>query len=170
MAPDLIGKTPLILDSKPWRFLAGSFKKEPIAWVSIVLTVVIFLSPLLKSFYYWIVGPSYNILSEFRYPPGTQGDNTLLVRIENYSDIPLSGLKVSVSTNSNTEVYGSGSILFGTVAPNSMSEVRTIGLSFHQPGSGFIRFQCSPINDESNVRPKVVTTPFEVGHPSILFS
>lgn len=156
----------MILDSKLCRFLAGSFKKEPIGWVGIILTVVIALSTLLKPFYYWIVGPSYAILAEFQFPPKAHSfNNTLLVRIENYSDIPLTGLQVSVSTNSDTIASTSERkiILFGTVAPNDMSEVHPIDLGFLREGSGFIQFQCSPINEESNVRFKEVKYPFEVG-------
>ena len=96
-------------------------------------------------------------------PPEAQLPNTMLVRIENYSDIPLTGLKVSVSFNPDTIAsVHSNIILFGTVAPNSMSEVHPINLSFRQQGSGFMVFQCSSINDESNVRFKVVTYPIEV--------
>lgn len=155
----------MILDLKPWQFLAGSFKKEPIAWAGIIFTIVLSLIPLSKSIYYWIAGPSYAILAHFQSPPIAQSFNNLLVRIENYSDIPLTGLKVSVSTNSDTIVSTSGReiILFGTVAPNSMSEARPIHLFVHQPGSGFVLFQCSPINDESNVRFKEVKYPVEVG-------
>lgn len=154
------------LSKKLWQFLAGLFKKEPIAWAGIIFTIVLSLIPLSKSIYYWIVGPSYAILAEFRFPPKAHSfNNTLLVRIENYSDIPLTGLQVSVSTNSDTIASTSERkiILFGTVAPNDMSEVHPIDLGFLREGSGFIQFQCSPINDESNVRFKVVKVPIEVG-------
>ena len=154
------------LSKKLLQFLAGSFKKEPIAWAGIIFTIVLSLIPLSKSIYYWIVGPSYAILAEFKFPPKAQSfNNTLSVQIENYSDIPITGLKVFVSTNSDTIPSTSGRefILFGTVAPNDMSEVHSIELFLRQPGSGFVLFQCSPINDESNVRFKEVKYPFEVG-------
>jgi len=156
----------LNLSKKLLQFLAGSFKKEPIAWAGIILTVVISLSTLLKPFYYWIVGPSYAILWEFQFPPKAHSyNNTLLVKIENYRDIPITGLQVSVSINSDTVASTSERkiILFGTVAPNDMSEVHPIDLGFLREGSGFIQFQCSPINDESNVRFKEVKYPFKVG-------
>ncbi len=149
MSPQYVLPSPP-LGSLPRRissWLKAQFSKEPIGTTALLISIVTILAPFAKDFYYSVVGPDFAAVVEFT-PLFKGNDGSIFLRVENYSDIHLQGVKLAIKCDSDTlvEYFSPDTLIIGTINPHSISDKYEISMRARRVGNGKVIINFIPLN------------------------
>jgi hypothetical protein len=135
------------------NWLKQQWKKEPVGFIALLVTILTILSPWPKSCYYEFVGPDLKAVVSFQYEPTPNSLNEMVVQVENYSGIPAQGLRLTLkSLGPKVARLERSELVFGTIGPNSISSREVVPFLAEEPGTTTVEIEFKAATPESNVK------------------
>ena len=150
------------------QWIKHLFLKEPIGAIALIITIATaVLIPTFKGCYYSLIGPSFGANVEIKHPIPANVRYGFTITVENYSDVPILGLKASIKVfpNRGNILIDPSEIAIGTIAPNSISNKMDLAIVRMNPDTVELQIQFEPMNKYSNVKPQLQTIPLVIEGP-----
>jgi len=147
-------------------YIRKLYKNNPLTFIALSITIVGLLWVGGRNLYFSLAGPNFRAIVEFREPIQSNTIGELQLSIENYSDIPVQGLKVTILPPPDSLINDieKTSIVIGSIPAKSASPKERISFLTHRLGKGVLRILLEPLNSESNVRSSIEQFAFEIRH------